>query len=833
MQTKSWKVYRVGTVVVLAMALSWGSLPARIAEPVRRTEVSIRGDMFFINGRPTYEGREHNGMKIEGLLMNSRMVQGIFDDLNPETVGAWAYPDTGKWDAERNTREFIAAMPSWRAHGMLSFVINLQGGFPGEGYPGARQLWHNSALRPDGSLRDDYMNRLERILDRADELGMVPMLGIYYFGQDERIEDEAAVIRGVQNAVNWVLDKGYRNVLIEINNECNVRYDHAILQPARVHELIELAKGITRDGRRLYVSTSYGGNTIPRENVVRASDYLLLHGNGVNDPKRIAEMVRQTRRVPGYRPMPILFNEDDHYDFEKPMNNYLAAVGEYASWGYFDYRRRGEPFEAGYQAVPADWAISHSRKQGFFELTRTLTGVAAHKADHIRPYAGNPYYWQYKGKPVLLLGGSWQDNLFNHPVGLERHLDVMKSVGGNYVRNVMSHRNVGNVFAFGQVDGKFDLDRWNDEYWRRFENFLKLTHERDIMVQIEIWATWDHYEDHQSLGGWSKHPFNPVNNITYTAAESGLPTQVTYAPRGEPTAHAFFRSVPALDNNELVLRYQRAFVDKLLSHSLAYPHVLYCMNNETGERVEWGDYWASYVRRRAWEAGAEVHITDMRRSEDVRSKDHAHIFDRPDLYTFVDISQNNAWAGLGQKHYDNILYVREHLAKRPRPINNNKNYGAARHGEEESVARFCRIVFAGCAGVRFHRPHPREDADAHEAATEFGLGLSPRAQAIIASMREIANAIEFVRTKPRNDLLSDRQPNEAYCLAEPGRQYAVYFPDGGAVTLDVSETKGPLQVRWLDVNRTTWQPPQTVTGGGMFELKTPGKGHWAVLVQAR
>jgi hypothetical protein len=304
--------------------------------------------------------------------MNSRMVQGIFDDLNPDTVTRWEYPDTGRWDAQRNTREFLAAMPSWRDHGLLAFTINLQGGSP-QGYS-RDQPWHNSALTADGGLRPDYMHRLEQVLDTADTLGMAVILGIYYFGQDERLQDEAAVIRGVDNAVNWVLAKGYRNVLIEVNNECNVRYDHAILRPERVHELIERVKGITRDGRRLLVSTSYGGGTIPRENVVRASDFLLLHGNGVNDPQRIAAMVRQTRQVPGYRPVPILFNEDDHFDFDQPTNNFLAAVGQYASWGYFDFRKSGEPFEAGYQSVPVDWQIGHPRKQGFFELLRKITG---------------------------------------------------------------------------------------------------------------------------------------------------------------------------------------------------------------------------------------------------------------------------------------------------------------------------------------------------------------------------------------------------------------------------------------------------------------------------
>jgi hypothetical protein len=37
------------------------------------------------------------------------------------------------------------------------------------------------------------MDRLEIIIDRADELGMVVMLGYFYFGQDENLEDEEAV----------------------------------------------------------------------------------------------------------------------------------------------------------------------------------------------------------------------------------------------------------------------------------------------------------------------------------------------------------------------------------------------------------------------------------------------------------------------------------------------------------------------------------------------------------------------------------------------------------------------------------------------------------------
>ena len=337
------------------------------------TTVSIVDDAFYIDGKITYPGRFYEGNKIEGLLLNTRMVQGIFDDRNPETVHRWEYPDTGKWDAERNTREFLSAMPAWRAHGILAFTINLQGGSP-EGYSKA-QPWHNSGIEADGSLNPDYLSRLKRIIDFADELGMVVILGYFYFGQDKRLTDEDAVIRATDNATQWLFDNGYTNLIVEVNNECNVRYSHEILQPQRVHELIERVKATTRDGRRYLVGTSYGGGHVPLENVVRASDFLLAHGNGVSDPNRILEMVQQTRHVPGYRPMPILFNEDDHFDFDKPLNNFVAAVSQYASWGYFDPGKND--YHHGYQSVPVQWQINTPRKRAFFQKVRDITGYNA------------------------------------------------------------------------------------------------------------------------------------------------------------------------------------------------------------------------------------------------------------------------------------------------------------------------------------------------------------------------------------------------------------------------------------------------------------------------
>ncbi len=377
-------IFKVGiTLFWVWQSISYVACLAQAADPIpvplvqaqkRETTVSIVADRFMINGEPTYKGRSWHGRTIEGLLLNSRMVQATFDDRNPETASKWAYPDTKKWDANRNTAEFIEMLPVWRRHGLLAVTLNLQGGSP-EGYS-KDQPWHNSAINSDGTLDELYMKRLGQVIDKADQLGMVVILGLYYFGQDQRVKHEQSVIAGVDAATDWLIGKRYTNVMVEVNNECDVKsYDHAILKPERVHELIERVKNRSEQQKhRLLVGTSYGGKSIPRPNVVRTSDFLLLHGNGVSDSQKIAEMVKETRQVEGYRRMPILFNEDDHFDFDRPVNNFSAAIGEYASWGYFDYRKKNESFDEGYQSVPVNWTTSSDRKRGFFKLLSEITG---------------------------------------------------------------------------------------------------------------------------------------------------------------------------------------------------------------------------------------------------------------------------------------------------------------------------------------------------------------------------------------------------------------------------------------------------------------------------
>ncbi len=447
-------------------------------------------------------------------------------------------------------------------------------------------------------------------------------------------------------------------------------------------------------------------------------------------------------------------------------------------------------------------------------------GAVAAGAERIKPYLNNPWYWQYKGRPILLLGGSDDDNLFQLP-SLKQHLDEIKAAGGNYVRNTMSDRKDRGfeVYPFKLLsNGKYDLNQWNEAYWTRFRNMLEWTCQRDIVVQVEIWDRFD-YSDHCGRNNWLRHPYNPKNNINYTFEEAGL--KPTYLRHPGTNEQPFFFSVPAEQNNRLLLKYQMAFVDKTLSYSLKYPHVLYCIDNETSGSAEWGKFWALHIKKRAAELGAEAEVTEMWDDWNPLGRQQKNTFDHPSLYTFAELSQNNH--NKGQRHWDNLQEVRNYLSRQPRPVNCVKIYGAntgrfgtSRDGEE----RFWRNVIGGTASARFHRP-------------PSGLGLSQRAQRHIRSMRMLLAELDILNCRPDMEgrLLSDREPNEAYLTCQRDRQYAVYFPNGGCVKLDLRDAEGSYVVKWLDIMGGRWERASGIGAGQYVELAASGSGHWVALLK--
>jgi hypothetical protein len=281
------------------------------------TTVSIDGTQWQISSKTTYPGTA-----AEGLLMNVRMVNSTFEDRKRTD-----------FDSDKNTARFISKIPEYSSYGVRAFTLNLQGGFPG--YEGAV----NSAFRLDGTLRENYLSRIKRVIEECDKSGMVVILGLFYQRQDQILRDEQAVKSGVVNAVNWVKENGFTNVVIEIANEYeHGGFDYDIIKTAEGEvELIRLAKK-TMPG--LLVSASGMGNGRMNGLIAKEADFILIHFNGtkVEDiPKRINALKKYNK--------PIVCNEDDKIGNEAVLA-LQACVENGCSWGFMHSKlNQYEPFE--------------------------------------------------------------------------------------------------------------------------------------------------------------------------------------------------------------------------------------------------------------------------------------------------------------------------------------------------------------------------------------------------------------------------------------------------------------------------------------------------------
>lgn len=487
-------------------------------------------------------------------------------------------------------------------------------------------------------------------------------------------------------------------------------------------------------------------------------------------------------------------------------------------------------------------------------------GAGGTNRDPLQPYAANPWYWEYHGEPVLLFGGSDADSIFHwasEGTKLTDHLDELVSAGGNYIRCTMNSRHYTPdgydwdylPYPYERLgSGLYDLGSWDETYWNNLRTTLAETHARGIFVQLEIWDRWNEWgNSYEPGGGWYDSPWNPDNNVNYGWSDSPLLSQ------GSTGFYNAFHEA-ALHNDPVLLPVQQAYVRKIVDTVVdgGFDHVLFQTDNESGIgdlTLEPDPYWAEFIRDYALnEKQTTVYVTISRRfhspgpyvTTNFQDPDNPEIsvpIDHPTVATFLDISQNNG--NSGQTQYDNLLWYRS-LAESVavRPINHVKCYhfdwptGTSFHDrtsptDAEAGAKFWKPVFAGAASIRFHR-----HTDYQPGGLMEGFGLQPEGKMHIASMRLFVDEFDLFTSEPHNDLLTGRSDNEAYCLATPGAQYAVYFTGNAdcAVTLDLSAASSSLSLRWLDIEANTLEPPTSVPPAAPLELTCPDAGPWVAIL---
>ena len=80
---------------------------------------------------------------------------------------------------------------------------------------------------------------------------------------------------------------------------------------------------------------------------------------------------------------------------------------------------------------------------------------------------------------------------------------------------------------------------------------------------------------------------------------------------------------------------------------------------------------------------------------------------------------------------------------------------------------------------------------------------------------------------PQDDLASTK-----YCLADPGKAYAVYMPTGGKVKVSLGQAKNRFAVEWIHPSTGKVVGADAVTGGADHEFAAPFDGA-AVLYLSR
>jgi len=507
-------------------------------------------------------------------------------------------------------------------------------------------------------------------------------------------------------------------------------------------------------------------------------------------------------------------------------------------------------------------ALTRTRvKRGWQNVLRLLLGLLmalSWSSPALAQIAIDGRYWKYDGQRVLLLGG-WnhghnpfidhdtdndKDNQgVSTPEQIKGAIEELAAAGGNCLRCVLDPGMAAGIQGFdfcAKSGAKYDLNTMSGPFWTRIETFIDEAERRDIVVQIELWDRFDLIDG--AWGSWPVSPWNPKNNVTYTTASSGLATSY-----GSFATHPFLQGVPGHPEYEkapasrkrqydLVRSYQDKFVDKLLSVTLQHGNVLYCMNNETHADPAWGLYWMGFIEAKARALGKSVFTTDM--FDDVyaaeSSRGLTYQLSHRDQYDYVDASQANS-RHRDEAHWDKIKWIADAARKMDPPylLHMTKIYGndLALDGQpwsrfkpgdsDNGIEEWWRDLLAGVAGVRFHRP-------------TSGIGLSAAAKSCIRATRKVETRVKFWDVEPRLDLLTDRQSDEAYLAADPGKAYILYFTknDGGSVGLKLSGyPDATFDLRWVNVGTGDWGPAATITGGRTVTIDRPdGSAHWVAAI---
>ena len=447
-------------------------------------------------------------------------------------------------------------------------------------------------------------------------------------------------------------------------------------------------------------------------------------------------------------------------------------------------------------------------------------------AQTVRLHPENPHYYEFRGKPFLVVtSAEHYGTVLNADFNYKRYLDTMAAEGmrltrfftGLYRESPDSFGIAHNTLAPsadrfvtpyprsstpGALDkgNKWDLSKWNPEYWNRVKDVVKTASDRGIIIQVVLFCTY--YNDFM----WQASPLHASNNINRTPDISRT-------------------EVLTLKHPDL-LKHQDLFVQKIVKELNDFDNVTYEICNEPyfgGPTLEW-----------------QRHIAQLIRDTE-KSLAQPHLI--------AQNIQNYAQAVLEPDPNVSILHF--HYAKPPVTV--AMNYGLKRligfdetgfDGTLDSVYRIQAWDFMIAGGGHYnHLDYSftvgHEDGTYQIPGTQPGGG-STALRKQLKMLVDFMERFDFIRMAPHNELIAGGVPEEASArmLAEPGREYALYLHHGKPLpgyrpayavktrkqhtNLGLNIAAGRYTSRWLHPASGKIEPDEQIEHtGGVLWLTTP------------
>ncbi len=416
----------------------------------------------------------------------------------------------------------------------------------------------------------------------------------------------------------------------------------------------------------------------------------------------------------------------------------------------------------------------------------------------------NMHYFLWKGEPTVLVTSSEHYGaLINPDFDFEKYLHTLNELGynntrvflGDYVEGPHDFCIEANTLAplpgrflcpwarsdvpgFDLGGNKFDLDRWNPDYFRRLHAFFTLAESLGIVVETLFFFIGPN---------WAHLPLNPANNINGIKA---------IRPEEYLTLH-----------NGNILERQEAYVRKLTGELSRYGNLIFniCMEPWFLNAEHTGFVSPPSAETKAWIQRVSEWITEADKGSDGRkhliSVDYSNRGARippEELATyFRNVSVFNT-------HYDKYAELVRLNYDLPRAFAYNETGFLDTYHSEEYRVHGWRFLFSGGALYNNLDYTFQTGAEDGRGRAEFscpdyvGCG-NPEIKHQLVHLLAFMRSVPFLKMKPDRSVIAVGDFEEdVWPLAWPGHEYAFYIERGHSCRLVLNIPSGTYHIRWID-----------------------------------